>query len=65
MSYDLLFNLGLNTSRETNIVLLKIFNILHLMSFNQFISRCFPCHCKFNIGTFMTHLQLFYWNLYN
>ena len=44
--------------------LIRIFNISHLIAFNQFISS-FPSHCKFNIGTFMTILQLFYWKLCN
>ena len=37
--------------------------LIFCICFNQFISRCLPSQCNFNIGTFMTISQLFYWNL--
>ena len=41
MSYDLLFNLGLNTCRETNIILLKFKTYLINSIQNKFIYLSF------------------------
>ena len=56
MSYDLLFNLGLNTCRETNIILLKFKTYL----INSFQKKNYLSFSNFGLFKFVYFLNMLY-----